>query len=107
VEVRQGSVLQQSSGGQVSSVELTGPILPHCVAGLSRLFTHTSGGNFTATFGGIHEPTLSFNSLPACDDDKSVKFQQLIPRDVCHTASLGKHALRDLVCTKGLYTWTC
>jgi len=112
--VKQGSVLQQCSGGPVSSVELTGPILPHCVAGLARLFAHTSRGNFTATFGGVHDPTVSFNSLSDCDVsssllevEQSLKYQQLLPSDVCHTANLGKHAVRELVCANGLYTWTC
>lgn len=111
VKVRQGSILQQSSGQQVSSVELTGPILPHCIAGLVRLFTHTSlDGNFTATFGGIHEPTLSFNGLPRCDTDESsplLMYQQLMPSDVCHMDSLGRQAMRELVRRHGLYTWTC
>lgn len=95
----------------MNSVELTGPILPHCVVGLARLFRHTASGNFTATFGGIHEPTLSFNSLPQLDVDsdshQSIKYQHLLPHDVCHTTSLGKQAVRELVCTDGLYTWTC
>jgi len=108
VKVRQGSILQQSSGGQVSSVELTGPILPHCIAGLARLFAYTShNGGFTAMFGGVHDPTLAFNSHPQHDMDISSKYQHLMPNDVCNMDSLGRQALRELVCTNGLFTWTC
>jgi len=95
----------------VNSVELTGPIMPHCVAGLSRLFAHTTRGNFTATFGGVHEPTMSFNSVTANSVDSSsgntVNYQQFIPHDVCRAADLGKQALRELVCIDGLYSWSC
>ena len=106
--MRQGSVLQQSSGGQVNSVELTGPIMPHCIAGLARLFTHTSRGDFTATFGAVHEPTLSLNCMSLSDDmPQPADYQHLIPSDVCHVDHLGKQAMRELVCTDRLYTWTC
>ena len=113
MEVRQGSVLQQSSGGQVNSVELTGPIMPHSVAGLARLFAHTSHGNFTATFGGVHEPTTSFNIATADNVENlsadTVNYHQFIPHDVCHAGvtDLGKRALRELVCVDGLYSWSC
>ena len=111
MEVRQGSILQQSSGGQVSSVEVTGPVLPHNVVGLARLFTHVShGGNFTATVGGVHDATLSFNCLPQDEVDQpseSLNRQYLLPDDVCHSATLGNQAVRELCCVNGLYTWTC
>jgi len=109
--VRQGSVLL-SGGGQASSVELTGPVLPHCVAGLARLFTHASDGDFTATFGGVHDPTLAFNGLPHSGDDvdsspQSPVYDRLMPGDVCHVDRLGRQAVRELVCSGGLFTWTC
>ena len=111
MEVRQGSVLQQSSGGQVGSVEVTGPILPHNMVGLARLFSHVSRGNFTATVGGVHDASLSFNSLPQDDVDQpsqSVNREHLLPQDVCHAeATLGHRAVRELSCINGLYTWTC
>ena len=108
MKVRQGSVLQQSSGGQLSSVEVTGPVLPHCVVGLTRLFTQTSRGSFTATVGGVHDATLSFNCLPQTDVDRSsLKHQHLLPDDVCHMANPGTQVMRELTCADGLYTWTC
>jgi len=81
--------------------------MPHCIAGLARLFAHTTHGNFTATFGGVHESTTAFNSL-VCDVglEQSASHQHLIPIDVCHHRGFGKQAaVRELVCNSGLYTW--
>lgn len=113
VQVRQGSVLQQSSGAQLNSVEVTGPILPHCIVGLTRLFAHTTRGNFTATVGGIHDASLAFNCMPSTDTEglqsqlPTARHEHFLPSDVCHLASLGRKALIELTCADGLYTWTC
>ena len=125
--------MQQDSQGsrrQTYSVEILGPILPHAVAGLARLFATTQHDGFMAT-NSVHEPTIPFNCVRIDDADsplpqplstagnlsisspgnfhQSVLLPDLVPSSYCdivHTASLGKEAVRELVCANERFTWT-
>jgi len=101
---------------QMYTVEATGPVLPHAVAGLSRLFARTSGGSFTASFA-VHDPTTPLNCIKqssASGDDVNASRQSEVATpnstrldsDVCYIGELGKEGIRELVCRQGLYTWT-
>lgn len=131
-QVRQGAVTDQTVAAgpgrrrQMYTVELSGPMLPLAVAGLSRLFASTASGEFTASFA-VHDPTLPLNCVrrhrkdARNDDDDGhlsidskavacsatrVTWMSKLDADVCHEAELGKEGLRELVCRRGRYTWT-
>ena len=102
------------------SVEVEGVLLPHSVDGLSRLFAHTQGGHYTATFTS-HDPTAPLNAvtsqLEATSQDETSEHEAMMStltqtgiqashvESVLRPSRLGKMVIRDIICQDGLFTW--
>lgn len=83
------------------SIEITGPLMPQSLFGLSQLFSQTQP-EFTATFS-VHEQTVPFNCDLGYGDDSLVTDLQTVLGPGVHVASLGQTAVRELTFEKGLF----
>ncbi|KAI1885143.1 hypothetical protein AGOR_G00217160 [Albula goreensis] len=99
----------------VSSLEITGPVMPHALHALTQLLRPSQRGCFSCTLY-THEPTAVFNTPTSASTGQSVQdgavqdlsgcglhpstVQQLV-----EPSTLGKSALRHLHMKEYSYTW--
>ena len=110
---------------QLYTVEVTGPVLPHTLYGLSDLFAHTHN-KYTASIS-VHEPTAAFNVTKKISPDDTMEDQSdkdntieasenidcdklsLTPKEAkyfCRASDLDKKGIKELRYAEDLYTWT-
>ncbi|XP_007427306.1 protein downstream neighbor of Son isoform X1 [Python bivittatus] len=96
------------------SLEIVGPIMPHCLHALSMLLKSAQNGTFSAVCY-THEPTAVLNT--DISDKQHIKKESLI-KDLCNcglhpntldqlilNSTLGKSSIRLLEMNDYLYTW--
>ncbi|XP_063161478.1 protein downstream neighbor of Son [Candoia aspera] len=96
------------------SLEIVGPIMPHCLHSLSMLLKSAQNGTFSALCY-THEPTAVLNT--GISDKQHIKKESLI-KDLCNcglhpntldqltrNSTLGKSSIRLLEMNDYLYTW--
>ncbi|XP_013421778.1 protein downstream neighbor of son homolog [Lingula anatina] len=111
LKVHQGKVRQQATDGSTNTVfmvEVVGPILPHTLFKLCRLFESSQEQQFSAVCH-VHEPTVPFNGIMTVK--KSGSLDTVVdPLDVEHYIKDGKNiekqAIREIACDGLLYSWT-
>uniref|UniRef100_S4RKS9 Downstream neighbor of SON n=1 Tax=Petromyzon marinus TaxID=7757 RepID=S4RKS9_PETMA len=116
---RSGVVRTQHGTGlrERYSLELAGPILPHCLHEVSTLLGAAQGGDFCATIS-THEPSAAFNSALAQPSPSSAPSQagaecdlsgfNLLPATCSQLQippCLGKRAVREFSAEHHTYTW--
>ncbi|CAN0291022.1 unnamed protein product [Lampetra planeri] len=116
---RSGVVRTQHGTGlrERYSLELAGPILPHCLHEVSTLLGAAQGGDFCATIS-THEPSAAFNSALAQPSPSSAPSQagaecdlsgfNLLPATCSQLQvppCLGKRAVREFSAERHTYTW--
>ncbi|XP_013928473.1 PREDICTED: protein downstream neighbor of Son [Thamnophis sirtalis] len=95
------------------SLEIVGPIMPHCLHSLSMLLKSAQNGTFSATCY-THEPTAVFNT--GISDKQHMKESCIKELSNCglhpntlsqltHNSTLGKSSIRLLDMSDYLYTW--
>ncbi|XP_061483728.1 protein downstream neighbor of Son [Rhineura floridana] len=104
----------QSHYKDIFSLEIVGPIMPHCLHSLSMLLKSAQNGSFSATCH-THEPTAVFNT--DISNEQSIK-KETLSKDLrkcglhpdtldqltlCPT--LGKSSIRLLEMNNYVYTW--
>lgn len=96
------------------SLEITGPIMPHCLHSMTMLLRSSQKGSFSAGLY-THEPTVIFNICPPMDKvlDKETVHEELAncglhPKtldQLSQTPILGKSSLRNVEMSDYIYNW--
>ncbi|KAF6384608.1 DNA replication fork stabilization factor DONSON [Rhinolophus ferrumequinum] len=96
------------------SLEITGPIMPHCLYSMTTLLKSSQSGSFSAGLY-THEPTVVFNICPPMDKvlDKATVHEELAncglhPKtlhQISQTPVLGKSSLRNVEMSGYIYNW--
>ncbi|KAM6222396.1 protein downstream neighbor of Son [Rhynchocyon petersi] len=95
------------------SLEITGPIMPHCLHSVTTLLKSSQGGSFSAVLY-THEPTAVFNICPSVDGvmDKNAHMELancgLHPKtrdQLSRIPLLGKSSLRHIEMSNYTYNW--
>lgn len=96
------------------SLEITGPIMPHCLHSMTMLLRSSQRGSFSAGLY-THEPTVIFNICPPMDKvlDKETIHEELAncglhPKtldQLSQTPILGKSSLRNVEMSDYIYNW--
>lgn len=96
------------------SLEITGPIMPHCLHSMTTLLKSSQSGSFSAGLY-THEPTVVFNICPPMDKvlDKETVHEELAncglhPKtlhQISQTPVLGKSSLRNVEMSGYIYNW--
>ncbi|XP_077981427.1 protein downstream neighbor of Son-like [Glandiceps talaboti] len=116
LKVKHGKVHQYQAGKSqvLSTLEVTGPLLPTNIVYLCELFKQTQQGDFNMICN-VQDSTIPFNAAQSDnvkddDDERTHKLSQcgLSKESIVNFiegSNHGKYAIRELKCENNMYSW--